>query len=326
MNRYQHDRRLVLAAMAASCVAPAHAADDYPSRPITMIVPFAAGGSTDSIARTIGRGLSTAFKQPVIVENRPGAGSMMGTAMVAKANPDGYTLLMSTIALAINAGMRPNLPFDPIKDLVPVVQISSLPLILVVNHQVPCNNLAEFVALAKSQPGKLNYASSGSGTSPHLAGEMFKTLAGIQMTHVPYKGNGPVLQDLLAGHVDLHFGLAGAMLPYVRDGKLKALAVTTETRIDALPDVPTIAESGYPDYEINSWQGLYAPGGTPRPIVARINSEVVQMVRSAELQQLLAKEGSTPVGSTPEAFAKHVRSEIQKWEKVARISGAKAAD
>lgn len=326
MNEHQIKRRLVLAAMAAACVAPVHAADDYPSRPINIIVPFAAGGSTDSIARTIGKGLSTAFKQPVIVENRPGAGSIIGTATVTKANPDGYTLLMSTIALAINAGMRPNMPFDPIKDLAPITQISSLPLILVVNQKVPANNLKEFVALAKSQAGKLNYASSGTGTSPHLAGEMFKTMAGIQMTHVPYKGNGPVLQDLLAGHVDLHFGLAGAMLPHIRDGKLKAIAVTTEKRVEALPDVPTIAESGYPDYEINSWQGMYAPAGTPKEIIAKINGEVVRMVKSPELQQLLAKEGATPVGSTPEAFAKHVASEIRKWEKVAKESGARAAD
>ena len=243
----------------------------YPNKPISLVVPFVAGGSTDVTARAIGQKLSTALGKQVVVENKPGGGSTIGVAYVAKAPPDGYTLLFTTISLAINAGLRPKLSYDTIKDLQPIIQISSLPLVLVINPNLPPKTLPEFIAYAKANSGKINYASSGSGTSPHLAGEMFKTMTGVSMMHIPYKGNAPVLNDLLAGQVDAHFGLVPGMLPYIKSGKLRALAVTTKTRVASLPDVPTIMELGYPNYEINSWQGLFAPANTPPEIIAKLH-------------------------------------------------------
>lgn len=309
-------------AMAAWAL-PVQSATPYPSKPITIIVPFVAGGSTDTIARVIGEKLSTQLGQPVIVENRPGGGSTIGVAAMVKAPADGHTLLLSTIALAINASLHPQLPYNTIKDLQPIAQISSLPLVLVVNPKLPANNLQEFIALAKKRSANLNYASSGSGTSPHLAGEMFKTMAKVDMVHVPYKGNAPAMNDLLAGHVDAHFGLVPAMLPYIKNGKLRALAVTTETRIASLPDVPTIAESGFPNYEINSWQGVFAPARTPPEIVAKLSETLLRIINDPEFRAVLTKEGSDPVGSTVEQFSAHVQKEVSKWAKVVKESGVK---
>lgn len=315
-------------AVALSCLSSAPlalaqaAAAAYPSKPITLIVPFVAGGSTDAAARTMGLRLSQQLGKQVVVENKAGGGSTIGSALVAKAAPDGHTLLLTTISLAINAGLRPKLPYDTLKDLQPISQISSLPLVLVVNPNVPAKNVAEFVALAKA--GKLNYASSGSGTSPHLAGEMFKTMAKVPMTHIPYKGNAPVLNDLLAGQVDAHFGLVPGMMPHIKSGKLRALAVTTKNRIASLPDVPTVAESGYPDFEINSWQGIFAPAGTPPDIVAKLNEAIVRNVQDPEFKALLAKEGAEPVGSSVAQFTAWVGSEVSKWAKVVKESGAQA--
>lgn len=298
----------------------AQSAAGYPNKPITLVVPFVAGGSTDAAARTMGLKLSQQLGKPVVIENKAGGGSTIGTAIVAKAPPDGYTLLLTSISLAINAGLRPKLPYDTLKDLQPISQISSLPLVLVVNPNVPAKNVAEFVALAKA--GKLNYASSGSGTSPHLAGEMFKTLAKVPMTHIPYKGNGPVLNDLLSGQVEAHFGLVPGMMPHIKSGKLRALAVTTRTRIASLPDVPTVAESGYPDFEINSWQGIFAPAGTPADIVAKLNEAIMRNVQDPEFKALLAKEGAEPVGSSVTQFTAWVSGEVSKWAKVVKESGA----
>ncbi|MBP7567212.1 MAG: tripartite tricarboxylate transporter substrate binding protein, partial [Burkholderiaceae bacterium] len=265
----------LLAASASGTALAQASAAAYPSKTITLIVPFAAGGSTDTIGRVIGEKLSTRLKQTVIVENRPGSGSTLGSGLVAKAAPDGYTLLVNTISLAINASLQPRAGFDAVKDLQPITQISSLPLVLVIHPGVPAKNLQEFIALARSQPGKLNYASSGNGTSPHLAGEMFKTMAKVEMVHVPYKGNAPAVNDLLAGHVQAHFGLLPAMLPHIKTGKLRAIAVTTETRAPSLPDVPTVAEAGLPGYEINSWQGLFAPAKTPPDVVRKLSDTLV---------------------------------------------------
>jgi tripartite-type tricarboxylate transporter receptor subunit TctC len=226
--------------------------------------------------------------------------------------------------MAINASLRPKLTYDSIKDLQPIVQISSLPLVLVINPSLPPKTFQEFIAYAKANAGKLNYASSGSGTSPHLAGEMFKTMTGISMTHIPYKGNAPVLNDLLAGQVDAHFGLVPGMLPYIKSGKLRALAVTTKTRVASLPDVPTIMELGYPNYEINSWQGLFAPANTPPDIITKLNETTNRILSDPEFRAVLAKEGSDPVGGSVSQFSAHVVSEVNKWAKVVKDSGAQA--
>jgi tripartite-type tricarboxylate transporter receptor subunit TctC len=226
--------------------------------------------------------------------------------------------------MAINAGLRPKLSYDTIKDLQPIIQISSLPLVLVINPSLPPQNLQEFIAYAKANPGKINYASSGSGTSPHLAGEMFKTMTGVSMMHIPYKGNAPVLNDLLAGQVDAHFGLVPGMLPYIKSGKLRALAVTTKTRVASLPDVPTIMELNYPNYEINSWQGLFAPANTPPDIITKLNEATNRILSDPEFRAVLTKEGSEPVGGSVTQFTTHVVNEVNKWAKVVKDSGAQA--
>ena len=321
----RHARRGLLAAAAAALLMPgARASDAYPTRPITLVVPFVAGGTTDVMGRAIAKSLSAEFGQPVLVDNRPGGGATIGANLVAKAAPDGYTLLLTSISLAINAGLRPKLPYDTLADLQPVTQVASLPLVLVTGSSLQAKTVKELVATAKAKPGKLNYASSGSGTSPHLAGEMFKTTAGIDMVHVPYKGNAPVVTDLLAGHVDMHFGLVSGMMANIKAGKLRALAVTTERRIASLPDVPTIAESGYPRYEINSWQGLFAPARTPPEITQRIARAVARMLAEPEFKGMMANEGAEPVGSSPEDFTRYVGTEVAKWSRVAKESGATA--
>lgn len=299
-------------------------AQAYPNKPITIIVPFVAGGSTDATARAISQKFSAQFGQQIIIDNKPGGGSTIGVAYVAKSSPDGYTLLFTTISMAINASLRPKLTYDSIKDLQPIIQISSLPLVLVINANLPPKNFQEFIAYAKANSGKLNYASSGSGTSPHLAGEMFKSMTGISMAHIPYKGNAPVLNDLLGGQVDAHFGLVPGMLPYIKSGKLRALAVTTKTRVATLPDVPTIMEMGYPNYEINSWQGLFAPANTPTEIIVKLNEAANRILGDPEFRGVLAREGSEPVGGSSSQFAAHVVSEVNKWTKVVKDSGAQA--
>jgi tripartite-type tricarboxylate transporter receptor subunit TctC len=301
------------------------AAQDYPRKQIEIVVPFVAGGTTDNIARLIAQRFSESWGQTVIVNNRPGGGSTIGTNAVAKAAPDGHTLLVTTIGFAINAGMQ-KLPYDPIKDFAAITELASLPLMLVVHSSLPATNLKEFVALVKSKPGGWDYASSGSGTSPHLATEMFKSMAGIDLVHVPYKGNAEAMNALLGGHVKIYFTLVPAALQHVRAGTLRALAVTTEKRLPYLPDVPTVAEEGFPGYEISSWQGAFAPAGTPKDIVAKINGELVRLVNTPEVRARMAREGADPVGSAPEAFAERVKSEIAKWSKVTKDAGLAASN
>jgi tripartite-type tricarboxylate transporter receptor subunit TctC len=296
------------------------AAQDYPKKQIELVVPFVAGGTTDNVARLIAQRFSESWGQTVIVNNRPGGGSTIGHAVVAKAPPDGHTLLVTTISFAITAVMQ-KLPFDPIKDFAPISEFASLPLILVVHPSLPATNLKEFIAMAKSKAGGWDYASSGVGTSPHLAAEMFKSMAGVDMVHVPYKGNAEAMNAFLGGHIKIYFALVPAVLQHVKAGSLRAIAVTTEQRLPYLPDVPTIAESGFPGYEISSWQGVFAPGGTPRDVVGKINGEVVRLLSVPEVRARISLEGADPVGSSPDAFAERVKSEIAKWTKVARSAG-----
>jgi tripartite-type tricarboxylate transporter receptor subunit TctC len=317
-NRSTSLAALLLASVFAAS-APV-AAQDYPKKQIELVVPFVAGGTTDNVARLIAQRFSESWGQTVIVNNRPGGGSTIGHAVVAKAPPDGHTLLVTTISFAITAVMQ-KLPFDPIKDFTPVSEFASLPLILVVHPSLPATNLKEFIAMAKSKAGGWDYASSGVGTSPHLAAEMFKSMAGVDMVHVPYKGNAEAMNAFLGGHIKIYFALVPAVLQHVKAGSLRAIAVTTEQRLPYLPDVPTIAESGFPGYEISSWQGVFAPGGTPRDVVGKINGEVVRLLSVPEVRARISLEGADPVGSSPEAFAERVKSEIAKWTKVARSAG-----
>jgi tripartite-type tricarboxylate transporter receptor subunit TctC len=309
----------VIVAIAAFAAAPA-SAQSYPSKPIELVVPFVAGGTTDNMARLMAQRFTESWSQTVIVNNRPGAGSAIGTAAAAKAAPDGHTLLVTTFAFAAAPALQ-KVPFDPIKDFAPITELSSLPMMLLVHPSVPAKNLKEFIALAKSNAKGLDYASSGPGTSTHLAAEMFNTMAGVRLVHVPFKGNAEVYNALLGGHIKVHFSLVPSGIAHVRAGKLRVLAVTTEKRLPYLPDVPTIAESGFPTYEISSWQGVLAPAGTPPTVIAKINGELVDLLKTPAMRERMAREGADPVGSTPQQFGERVKSEVDKWAKVAKAAG-----
>jgi tripartite-type tricarboxylate transporter receptor subunit TctC len=299
-------------------------AQPFPSKPIRIVVPFPAGGTTDVLARAAAQKLTDTLGQPAVVDNRPGAGGNIGAELVAKSPPDGYTLLMGTVGThAINPALYPKLPYDHMRDFAPVILVAGVPNVLVVNPALPVNSVQELVAYAKANPGKLNFASSGSGTSIHLSAELFKTAAGLAMTHVPYKGSSPALMDLIGGQVQLMFDNLPSALPQIRGGKLKALAVTSPERAPALPDVPTIAESGFPGFEASSWFGLLAPAGTPQPTIAKLNAEVAKWLASPEAKEKLLAQGANAAGGTPEDFAKHIAAETAKWQKVVKESGAK---
>ena len=321
-------RRTLLAALAASLAAAlapvAFAQPAYPTKPILIVVPFPPGGTTDILARAAAQKMTEAWKEQAVVDNRPGAGGNIGAELVARSPADGYTLLMGTVGThAINASLYAKMPYDHVKDFAPVILVAAVPNVLVVHPSVPATTVAELIAYAKANPGKLNFASSGSGTSIHLAGELFKVMAGVQMTHVPYKGSAPAIADLLGGQVQLMFDNLPSALPQIRAGKLRALAVTSSQRAAALPDVPTIAESGLPGYEASSWFGLLAPAGTPADIVAKINGEVARWLASPEAKEKLLAQGANAAGGTPEDFARHIATETAKWQKVVRESGAK---
>lgn len=292
------------------------AAQGYPAKPVRLIVPFPAGGSTDIVARTIGQKLSEAWGQPVIVDNRAGASTVIGTEIVAKAPPDGYTLLVTPAPFTIVPGLAKKLPYNPQTDFEPITLINTTPLVLVVHPGVPARNVKEFIALAKAHPGKLNFGSSGSGGSNHLAGELFNAMAGVKMVHIPYKGNAPALADLVGGHVDLIFNGLTSALPLIKSGKLRGLAVTSLNRSGALPDTVTLDEAGLKGFQAVAWNGLTAPGRTPRDVVDRINADVLRVLKSAELVERLKAEGSDPVGNTPDQYAAFLREEIAKWRKV----------
>ena len=299
------------------------AAQVYPTKQIELVVPFVAGGTTDNIARMIAQRFIDSWGQTVIVSSRPGGASTIGTAAVAKAPPDGHTLLITTLAFSVNPALQ-KLPYDPIKDFAPVTELASLPLVLVVHPSVPVTNLKEFAAYTKASPTGLDFASAGAGTSTHLAAEMFKSMAGSNLVHVPFKGNAEVMNALMGGHIKVYFSLVPTVLQHIRAGTLRALAVSTEKRLPYLPAVPTVAESGYPAYEMNSWQAAFAPAGTPKDVVTKINGEIVRMLRTPEVRERMAREGADPVGSTPEEFTKRLAGELAKWSKVVKDTGITA--
>jgi tripartite-type tricarboxylate transporter receptor subunit TctC len=298
-------------------------AQSWPAKPVKWIVPFAAGGTTDILARVIGEKLSAALGQPVVVENRPGAGGGVGADQVAKAAPDGYTIMGGTISThAINASLYKNLPYDPVRDFAPITLIVRVPNMLVVNPDVPAKDVRELIALLKANPGKYTFASSGNGTSQHLSGELFKSMTGVEMQHIPYKGSPPALQDVVSGQVTMTFDNITTAWPLVKGGKLRALAVTTAKRSPIAPDVPTLAEAGLAGYEIGSWQGVFAPAGVPAEIVKRLNVEIVRIINSPEIRQKLIDMGAEPAPNSPEEFAAMVKTEVAKWSDVVRKSGA----
>ncbi len=299
-------------------------ADAFPAKPIRIIVPFPAGGATDIAARVIADKMGLSWKQAVLVENRPGAGGNVGADFVAKSAPDGYTLVMGiTGSHAINTSLYAKMPYDPVKDFEPVTQVAVVPNVIVVHPSVPARTLKELVDLAKRQPGKYDYASLGSGTAAHLGMELFKTSAGIFMVHIPYRGSAPAVADLIGGQVQVMMDGLPSALPHVKAGRLRALAVTSQKRSPAAPDLPTIAESGYPGFYADAWSGLFAPRGTPRAIVDKLAAETQRILNLPDVRERFAGLGAEPVGSTPAEFAQHVQREIDKWARVVKQSGAK---
>jgi tripartite-type tricarboxylate transporter receptor subunit TctC len=310
--------------LASSFAFTGAAAQDYPSRPIRLIVPQSAGGSTDLIARLMSQKVGEALGQSIVVDNRPGAGSINGTDMVAKATPDGHTLLAVAASFTITPALHKKLPFNPATDFIPISQAATLPHILIVHPSVPVKSVKELIALANAKPGALNVATSGIGTSTHLAAELFMHLSGTKMVPVPYKGGSPSMTAMLAGQCQLNFAAISTAIPHVRSGKVRALAVSGGKRSVAAPEYPTIAEAGVPGYEHSSWVGMLAPTGTPRAIITRLNAEAVKAVQSSESKAYLLKFGMEAVGSTPAAYAALIKTEIAKWIKVAKAAGITA--
>lgn len=315
-------RSMTLAAAALTATV-AGWADSYPTRAVRIIVPVAAGGGTDYSARAIAHKLSVALGQSVVVENRPGASGNIGAEQIARAAPDGYTLGMPITSFPVNPSLYSKLPFDTVKDFAPVVLVGTLPLVLVVHPSVPAQNTAALIELARKKPGSINFANSGSGTTAHLAGELFKRMAKIDLISVNYKGGGPAVTDLLGGQVQMYFATLPSVLPHIQAGKLRALAVTGKGRLTELPDVPTVAESGLPGFEVTAWFGLFAPAGTPEPIIRQLNTEVVKILNTAEMQKSLPQHGIVPAGGSPQELGNHLREEIQKWSVVVKEAGIK---
>jgi tripartite-type tricarboxylate transporter receptor subunit TctC len=317
-------RSFIAAAFLSTALASGSAlAQAWPSKPIRYLVPFPPAGATDITARIIADKIAGPLGQPVVVENRAGAAGNVGTELVAKAAPDGYTILQCTVAQSISATLYAKLNYDLEKDLTPVAMIALVPNVMEVNPNVPAKSVAEFIALARSKPGKINFASSGSGTSIHMSAEMFMMMTGVKMVHVPYKGSGPALAGMLGGEVDVMFDNLTSSIGYIKSGKLRALAVTTATRYPELPDVPTMQEAGVPGYEATAWFGMLAPRGTPRSVIARINAEVNKALALPDVKEKLAQQGAVASAWTPEQFGEFIHNEIAKWAKVVKASGAK---
>ena len=317
--------RLLAAVLAASSMLPAvTAAQQYPTKAIRFVVPFAPGGPTDIMSRALAEQLTARLGQQLVVDNRSGAGGSIGTPIAARATPDGYTIVIGHIGtLAINVSLYPKLEYDPVKDFAPISLIATLPLGLFVNANVPAKSVAELVALAKAKPGQLNFGSAGNGSAIHMAGAMFKTMAGIDIVHVPYKGNAASLADLVAGRVQIMFSNLLTTAPHVKAGRLRVLAISTAKRSPQAPDLPTIAESGVPGYDYAPWYGILAPARTPRAIIMRLNREIGEVVNAPDMKARFRKQGIDLVSSTPEEFAALIRREIPKWREIVKKSGAR---
>ena len=298
-------------------------AQAYPTTPVTIIVPFAAGGTTDILARIIGQALTAELGQSVVVDNRAGAGGNIGGQAAAKATPDGHTLFMGTVGThAINASLYKKMPFDPVKDFAPLTRVANVPNLLVANPAQPYKSVKDLIAYAKANPGKVNFGSSGNGSSIHLSGELFKRLAKVDMQHVPYKGSAPAVTDLLGNQIDIMFDNMPSAIQHVRSGKLAPLAVTTAKRSPELPNVPTIAEAGVPGYEATSWFGMFAPAGTPAPVLAKLNAAIVKVLAQPDVKKKINEQGAEVYSETPEQFAAFIQAESVKWGKVVKESGA----
>ena len=319
-------RNITRIALAALCLlaAPLALAQAYPAKPVKLIVPFPPGGPTDIVGRFVATKLSEALGQQFVVENRAGAGGTVGSEVASQASADGYTLLYgSTSTLAMAPSLYRKLAYDPRKSFAPISLVSSGPMLVAVNASVPANTLAELIALAKDKPGSLNYASAGNATPPHLAAEMFKSMAGVNLVHVPYKGGGPALQAVTAGEVQILFEGLVTLLPQIKSGRLRALAISAAVRDPALPDVPTSAEAGLPAFQVNFWSGLVAPAGTPPEVVATLNAALRQVLAGGDAKATLTRFGLAPAGNTPPEFSRFIDSEILRWERVIQASGAK---
>ncbi len=287
----------------------------YPDKPIRLVVPFPPGGATDLLAREVGNALSVRLGQPVVIDNRPGAGGNIAAIAVARAPADGYTLLFGTFgSLAVNKSLYDKPGYDPLKDFAPVASVAYLPNVLVVHPSVPVRTVPELLALARKEPGKLTYGSFGTGSSSHLAGELFTHMAGVNITHIPYKGSAASMTDLIGGRLTMMFDSVSTALPYIRDGRVRALAVTTQKPSEQLPAVPTLATAGVPGYELTAWFGVVAPAGTPSPVIERLNSEIVASLRQAELASKLASQGTVPFPATPAQFGSYMRAQYEKWD------------
>jgi tripartite-type tricarboxylate transporter receptor subunit TctC len=324
LNRWLRTSLVVAATLATVAAMPTAHADAYPDHPIRFLVPYPPGGGTDVIARIVQERFQNALGQPIIIENRGGAAGSLGTDVVAKAAPDGYTVLFTLSSHTINPAIYPKLPFNTVSDFVPVGTVASLPQILVAAPSFPANTIAELIALAKSKPDMLSFASVGNGSPGHLAGEMFKLRAGIKMQHIPYRGGGPAVTDVMGGQVQLLWVSIPAAAQFVKTGKLKALAVSTVKRSAAFPDVPTMQEAGVHDFEVDSWYAMFVPAKTPKPIIEKLNHALNNIVRDPDIREKLLQQGSEGVGGTPEALAKIVNNELPKWAKLAREANIRA--
>jgi tripartite-type tricarboxylate transporter receptor subunit TctC len=320
--QYRFAHACALAALVPSLTGLA--AESYPAKPVRIVVPFAAGGSTDILARNIAQRLSESMRSPVIVENRPGGAAVVGADHVAKSAPDGYTLLMGTNTThAVAPHLYSKLPYNPLRDFVAISEVAYNPQFLDVHPSIPVRNVKALIALARARPGQLNYGTAGQGTTAHMAMELFRSMAGVDMVHVPYKGTGPALNDLLGGHLSLMFDVVLTTLPHMKSGKIRVLGVSSSQRVDVAPEVPTIAESGLPGYEALVWFGLFVPAGTPGDIVTRLSSEVGKIVRHPKLTEAFRLQGLTPVGSSSADFTTRVRKEYELWGRVVRDAGIK---
>ncbi len=325
MNTRTHVTPLLLIALSAALPAAHGAAQDYPTKPVRLLVGSSAGGGGDILARSVIQRLNDALGQPVIIDNRGGAGGAIACEIAARAAPDGYTLLIASVGmLAINPALFPKLAYKPMQDFAPVTLLAETPYALVVHPSLPVRSVKELVAHLKERPGQLNFASGGAGTGNHFSGELFKLTAGVNITHVPFKGTGPALADVIAGRVQIMFGNLIAAMPQVKSGRLRVLAVTSAKRSASAPDVPTVAESGYADFQTTTWHGLLAPTGTSKAIVTKLGANMVKILRQPEIAERLAGQGTETIASTPDVFAAHIKTETVKWARVVQQAGIKA--